>query len=263
MVRALLSDGHRVAGVDADEEALRRLVEGLGRPPELLAITCDLAAPDACRAAVQEIVATFGSLQAVINNAGIGSRHVPATRVQSQPGLDEIPADVWDRFFAINTRAPMLLSQAALPSMRAAGWGRIVNVTTSFRSMLNALPYGASKAALESMSAVWASQLIGLGVAVNVLIPGGPTDTPFVPEIGMARSSMLRPDIMAQPISWLLSDDSNGFHGRRITAARWPGAGVGLDAAIAASRPIGWPELGADAVWGQTSTQGQDGGGAT
>ncbi len=263
MVRALLSDGHCVAGVDADEAALRTLADGLGRPPRLHPIACDLAAPDACREAVEDTVAIFGGLHAVINNAGIGSRQVPATRVQSQPGLDEIPCDVWDRFFAINTRAAMLLCQAALPFMRAAQWGRIVNVTTSFRSMLNALPYGATKAALESMSAVWASELRGLGIGVTVLIPGGPTDTAFVPDIGMARSAMLRPEIMAAPIRWLLSDASDGFHGRRITAARWPEGEVDLAAAVAASRPIGWPELAGDAVWGQAPPKGGVGGAAT
>jgi len=259
MVRALLSDGHHVAAVDADAAALERLRESLGCPPSLHAIDCDLATPDACREAVRATAAAFGTLHAVINNAGIGSRQVPGTLVQSRPALDEIALDLWDRFFAINTRAPMLLSQAALPFMRAAGWGRIVNVTTSFRSMLNALPYGATKAALESMSAVWATQLIELGIAVNVLIPGGPTDTAFVPEIGMARASMLRPEIMAPPLRWLVSDNSDGFHGRRITAARWPAGAVDLDAARAVSRPIGWPELGADAVWGHAMVAGNDG----
>ncbi len=263
MVRALLSDGHRVAGADADDAALGALSESLGRPPGLLAIACDLAAPAACREAVQATVAAFGSLHAVINNAGIGSRSVPAARVQSQPALDEIPCDVWDRFFAINTRAPMLLCQEALPFMRAAQWGRIVNVTTSFRSMLNALPYGASKAALECMSAVWARELGQLGIGVNVLVPGGPTDTAFVPDIGMARSSMLRPEIMAAPIRWLLSDSSDGFHGRRITAARWPDGGVGVEAAVVASRPIGWPELAGDAVWGHAPTAAENGGAST
>lgn len=263
MVRALVSDGHRVAAVDADGAALRRLIESLGGPPGLHAMTHDLAEPNACREVVRATVATFGTLHAVINNAGIGSRHVPATRVQSQPALDEIPCAAWDRFFAINTRAPMLLCQGALRYMRAAQWGRIVNVTTSFRSMLNALPYGASKAALESMSAVWASQLGEFGIGVNVLVPGGPTDTGFVPDIGMARGSMLRPEIMAAPISWLMSDDSDGFHGRRITAARWPEGGVGVAAVIAASRPIGWPELASEAIWGRAPTTAKDGGAAT
>ncbi len=60
---------------------------------------------------------------------------------------------------------------------------------------------------------------------------------------------MLRPHIMGPPIAWLISDDSNGFSGRRITAARWDATLAGAEAARRASRAIGWPELGADAVW--------------
>jgi 3-oxoacyl-[acyl-carrier protein] reductase len=60
---------------------------------------------------------------------------------------------------------------------------------------------------------------------------------------------MLRPQIMGPPIAWLMSDEANGVTGRRITAARWDAALAPAAAAERASRPIGWPELGADAVW--------------
>ncbi len=79
MVRALLSDGHCVAGVDADEAALRTLADGLGRPPRLHPIACDLAAPDACREAVEDTVAIFGGLHAVINNAVVQNMWTGAT----------------------------------------------------------------------------------------------------------------------------------------------------------------------------------------
>jgi len=261
MVRALLADGHSVAGVDADASALARLhgslADGAGR---LKTFHADIADPEAGPAAVRAAAETFGNLHGVINNAGIGSRLVPGTRVQSRPALDEIPLPVWDRFFAVNVRAPMLVTQAALPFMHRAAWGRIINVTTSFRSMLGALPYGATKAALESMSAVWAAELIIHNITVNVLIPGGPTDTPFVPDIGMERSKMLRPAIMSAPVRWLFSDDSNGFHGRRITAARWRSDVPGIDAARAASRPVGWPELAGDAIWGASAQENEPNG---
>jgi NAD(P)-dependent dehydrogenase (short-subunit alcohol dehydrogenase family) len=158
------------------------------------------------------------------------------------------PADR-DRFYAINMRAAAVLLRALLPQLRQAGWGRVVNVTTSYRSMLSVLPYGPTKAALEAMSAVWAVELAPLGIGVAVLIPGGPTDTPFVPDIGMDRAKMLRPAIMGPPIRWLLSNASDGFLGR-IIAARWDPALPPEEARAKSSRPIGWPELTADAVWG-------------
>jgi NAD(P)-dependent dehydrogenase (short-subunit alcohol dehydrogenase family) len=116
--------------------------------------------------------------------------------------------------------------------------------------MLRVMPYGAAKAAVESMSAVWASELAESGVTVNVLVPGGPTDTPLISDAsGWPREKMLRPQIMGPPIAWLMSDEANGVTGRRITAARWDATLAPAAAAERAGRAIGWPELGADAVW--------------
>ena len=134
--------------------------------------------------------------------------------------------------------------------MKAAGWGRIVNNTTSFLTMLRILPYGATKAALESMSAIWAKELAGTGITVNVLIPGGPTDTAFIAEgSGISRDRMLKPAIMGPPASWLLSDDSHAMSGQRIVAARWDPAVPPAKAATNAARSIEWPELANDVVW--------------
>ncbi len=152
----------------------------------------------------------------------------------------------------------MLLMRAALPMMRAGGWGRVVNNTTSFRTMLRVLPYGATKAALEAASAVWAQELAGTGITVNVLIPGGPTDTPFIgADAGWSRDAMLKPAIMGPPLAWLLSGCGGPVTGQRIIAARWDAALPGAEAAAKAVRAIGWPELGADAVWLQGGSAGR------
>src|SRR4029077_14073245 len=161
-----------------------------------------------------------------------------------------LPADIWDKFYATNLRAPMLIVQAAVPHMRERGFGRIINNTTSFRSMLRVNPYGPLKAALEALSAVLATELKGDRITVNVLIPGGPTDTPFISDdAGWDRAKMLRPDGMGPPVCWLISDEAAGYTGNRIIAANWDATLPGAQAAAKAGRPIGWPELGADAVW--------------
>ena len=250
MIAALLSVGHRIAALDSDAEGLSALMAEHKSHPDLYAIEADLSTVSGCEAGMGAAVAHFSRVDAVVNNAGIGVSSLRPDAETRLPSLEELSAPVWDRFFAINVTAPMLLTRAAIPMMRAAGWGRIINNTTSFRTMLRVLPYGATKAALEASSAVWAAELAGSGITVNVLIPGGPTDTPFIgAESGWARDAMLRPSVMGPPLAWLVSDAAGDFTGQRIIAARWDYSLTGAEAAARASRAIGWPELGADAVW--------------
>jgi len=246
ITNALIGAGHSVAAIDRDAEGLKRLAT----TERILPIMADLASVAGCHEAVASTVARFGRLDAVINNAGIGVSSLRPDAEVNWPSIEELTCEAWDNFFAINTRAPWLVTQAALPHMRQGGTGRIVNVTTSFRTMLRILPYGATKSALESMSAVWAQELECDGITVNVLIPGGPTDTAIVGDgAGWDRAKMLRPAIMAPPACWLVSDEAAVYTGQRIIAANWDAKLPGAEAAKKAGRAIGWPELGADAVW--------------
>ena len=251
MTAALLKDGHAVAAVDRSGDGLTRLTAALGVGRErLLPIEAELSDAAACANAVEASAAHFGRLEGVVNNAGIGMSVIRPDAESHHPGIAEMTVEVWDRFFAVNVRAPLLVTQAALPHLRRAGWGRIVNNTTSYRTMLRVLPYGATKSALESMSAIWALELGGSGISVNVLVPGGPTDTPFIDNAtGWPRDQMLRPTIMGPPIAWLMSDASNGVTGKRFTAQHWDAALPPHEAAEKASRDIGWPELGAGPAW--------------
>jgi NAD(P)-dependent dehydrogenase (short-subunit alcohol dehydrogenase family) len=251
MTQALLAAGHAVAAVDRDAAALTRLTAQHGAAKDRLhPIVADLATASGCDSAVAAARTRFGAIDAVINNAGIGMSSVRPDAEARAPGIAELTPEIWDGFMAIFVRAPLMLVRAALPDMKRRGFGRIVNNTTSYVTMLRVLPYGAAKAALESMSAVWAKELDGSGITVNVLVPGGPTDTPLIDDAsGWPRDKMLRPEIMGPPTAWLVSDEAGAFTGRRITAARWDTALEPADAAQRASRAIGWPELAADAVW--------------
>ena len=251
MTDALLAAGHAVAAIDRDAKALDRLAAAhAGSKDRLHPIRADLSTPAGCEAAMAAARARFGAIGAVINNAGIGMSSVRPDAEVRTPGIEELTPEIWDRFLAIFVRAPVMLVRAALPDMKRGGFGRIVNNTTSYVTMLRVLPYGAVKAALESMSAVWAKELDGSGITVNVLVPGGPTDTPFIAEeTGWPREKMLRPEIMGPPTAWLISDAAKNFSGRRVTAARWDNNLPPAEAAARASRAIGWPELAADAVW--------------
>jgi len=253
IVQSLLAEGHCVAAVDRNERALQRLTEDFcdsNAADRLCAIVRDLNFETACEEAVEIAIQHFGRVEAVINNAGIGVSSIRPDAELHHPAIEELTNDIWNQFFAINVRAPMLMVRAALPQMKAVGWGRIVNNTTSFHTMLRVLPYGATKAALEAMSAVWAAELADTRITVNVLIPGGPTDTAFIAdESGIPRDQMLKPEIMGPPASWLISDASQHLTGQRIIAAHWDTHLPPAEAAKTAARVIGWPELSADVVW--------------
>lgn len=253
MASALLAAGHAVAAVDIDGAALTHMAHECATAVAegtLHTIAADVADEAACNDAVAAARAQFGRVDVLINNAGIGVSMLRADAEARHPTIGELTPEIWDRFFAVNVRAPMLLLRAALPVMREGGFGRIINNTTSYRTMLRVLPYGATKAALESMSAVWAEELAGTGITVNVLIPGGPTDTRFIgDQCGWPRAQMLRPAVMGPPACWLVSDAAGDITGQRVTAGRWNAALAPAEAAKYAMRPIGWPELAGDAVW--------------
>jgi len=255
MTAALLADGHAVAAVDRDAAALERLAaHAKDAGTRLHPILADLQSERACDAAVEAATTRSGAVDVLINNAGIGISSIRPDAEARHPGIDELTPATFDAFLAIFVRAPVALARAAVPGMRQRRWGRIVNNTTSYLTMLRVLPYGAAKAAFESLSAVWANELAGSGITVNVLVPGGPTDTPFIADAsGWPREKMLKPAIMGPPTRWLVSDAAQNFSGRRITAARWDTSLPPAEAAQRASRPIGWPELSADAVWLQGS----------
>jgi NAD(P)-dependent dehydrogenase (short-subunit alcohol dehydrogenase family) len=252
MTQALLRVGHCVAAVDRDASGLERLASAWTTRADgrFHAIFADLGSEAGCEHSVEATRVQFGTVDAVINNAGIGMSSIRPDAETRHPTIEELTPEWWNRFLAIFVQAPMVITRAAIASMKQGGWGRIINNTTSYRTMLRVLPYGAVKAALEAMSAVWAKELEGSGITVNVLVPGGPTDTPFIAnEVGWPRSAMLRPQIMGPPVCWLMSEESNGVTGTRITAARWDPDLPTTQAAQRASRAIGWPELSGDAVW--------------
>jgi NAD(P)-dependent dehydrogenase (short-subunit alcohol dehydrogenase family) len=102
-------------------------------------------------------------------------------------------------------------------------WGPIVNITTSLGTMLNAgsPTCGPSKAALEALSAIMAKDLDGIGVTVNVLVPGGVTDTPMISDqAGFDRDKLIQPDVMVPPLVWLVSDTAGKVTGRPFLAVQ-------------------------------------------
>src|SRR5262249_21698597 len=187
---------------------LQKAAEERQQGTRLLTIEADLAQDEAIPEIIAKAKARFGAIDILVNNAGVGQATIRNDNRQNPIKFWEITPEQWKLFVAVHNNAPMALSRALVHDMMARKWGRIVNVTTSLGTMIRegSPTYGPSKAALEAFSAIMAKDLAGTGVTVNVLVPGGVTNTGMVPlEAGYAREEMIQPEIMAPPLNWLIS----------------------------------------------------------
>ena len=255
LVRGLLGAGAKVAALDVDGKRLDELADlheeslGTGR---LVTARTDISHHAECERAVAEARARLGGLHILINNGALGMGIIRVDHMTELVGIHEIDPEMWDRFVAVNLSGAWYMTRAAAGGMLAQGWGRIVNVTTSFFTMLRGRfhPYGPAKAGLEAMSAGHAAEFEGRGVTVNVVVPGGPSDTPMVPmEAGFDRSTMIPPTAMVPPILWLCSEAGGAHSSHRYIAANWDAAADPVAAAEGCRAPIGWPDLAQNPVW--------------
>jgi NAD(P)-dependent dehydrogenase (short-subunit alcohol dehydrogenase family) len=249
LVEGLLGAGIRVAAVDRTRDGLNAVTtvaREQGREANLLTIEADLSRDGAVSDIVQQARGGFGAIDILVNNAGIGQATLRPGNWQQPLRFWDITADQWRQFVAVHTTAPLLLAQAVVPEMTERKWGRIVNVTTSLGTMIRSgsPTYGPSKAALEAFSAIMSKDLDGSGVTVNVLVPGGVTNTPMVPlEAGFDRQDMIQPEVMAPPLVWLVSDAAGGVTGRRFLAVHWDAALPPAQAAEKAGTPVAWTSI--------------------
>ena len=130
-------------------------------------VRADLADPSACRAAVDEAASTFGRLDLVINMASV---------YQALP-FDALDTDAWDRQLASDLRSAYLVALAAVPHLRAAGGGRIVNfsdwVAASGRPRYEGfVPYYVAKAGVKALTEALALELAADQILVNAVAPG-------------------------------------------------------------------------------------------
>jgi len=249
LVKGLLEAGIRVAAVDRTRDGLNALAKGAreqGRDANLLTIEADLSRDAAISDIVGQARGRFGAIDILVNNAGVGQATLRPGNWQEPLRFWDITADQWRLFVAVHTTAPLLLAQAVVPEMRERNWGRIVNVTTSLGTMIRSgsPTYGPSKAALEAFSAIMAKDLEGSGITVNVLVPGGVTNTPMVPnEAGFDRQEMIQPEVMAPPLVWLVSDAAQAVSGRRFLAVHWDPKLAPAEAAEKAGAPVAWTSI--------------------
>jgi NAD(P)-dependent dehydrogenase (short-subunit alcohol dehydrogenase family) len=248
MTLGLLRGGIDLAAVDKEAAWLDELkaAAGGGAGGALHPICADLAHPAAFDIIVSTVLGTLGRIDILVNNAGIGQGSIRADQRRNPIRFWEITSEQWERFVAVNATAPLMMARAVVPHMTRVHRGRIVTVTTSLGTMLREgyVLYGASKAAAEAATAVMAADLAGTGVTANVLVPGGMTDTRIVPDAAVAdRNRLLRPEIMAPPLLWLVSDAAAQVTGRRFLAAHWDTSLPPAEAAEKCGAPIAWKSI--------------------
>lgn len=248
MTLGLLDAGWRVLAVDrggAGLEALALAAQPYEAKRHLDCMPIDLTEDASATAVIARALQSFGRIDALINNAGLNMMSHMNSRVTLRPKFWEVEPAVFRLFNEINVVVPFRLCAAVVPHMLAAGSGRIVNVTTSLGSMLSAgmTPYAQSKASAESLSAVMAADLEGTGITVNVIVPGGPVDTPMVGDYPpMPRDRYLQPDVMVPPLLWLLSDEAM-VSGMRYIARLWDPQLDPARAAAMAGAPVAWSSI--------------------
>lgn len=245
MALELASLGARVAlHGSAETDALAATLaeaEALA-PGRVMALACDVAEAAACEALVAAVEARLGPLDALVNNAGLGMRAISETFNTEPARFWEADPEAWARIVATNVNGPFHMARAAVPGMVARGRGKIVNVSTSDVTMIRRgyAPYGPSKAALEAASRVWAQDLEGTGVTVNVYLPGGAADTDLLPPSTSKRGAdgnLFPASIMRRGIGWLCGPGSDGMTGARFIARLWDTALPPAEAASQARSP--------------------------
>jgi NAD(P)-dependent dehydrogenase (short-subunit alcohol dehydrogenase family) len=249
MTLGLLSGGIDVAAVDKEPvwlDELKAAASGRSFSGALHTIRADLTDPASFETVVSTVLGASGRIDVLINNAGIGQDSIRADRRRSPIRFWEITPEQWSRFVAVNATAPLMMARAVVPHMLRAKRGRIVTVTTSLGTMLREgyILYGASKAAAEAATAIMSADLAGTGVTANVLVPGGMTDTRIIGDGAVAdRSRLLRPEIMAPPLLWLISDEAAQVTGQRFLAVHWDTSLPPAEAAEKCGAPIAWKSI--------------------
>ncbi|MFJ3669909.1 SDR family NAD(P)-dependent oxidoreductase [Streptomyces sp. NPDC090106] len=155
---ALAGRGYRVAGLDLVPQP-----QTADRILDYVELVADVTDEDGVRAGLERVIDRFGTLHVVVNNAGV----YPAAP------FEEVTAEEWRHVMRVNLEAPFLVVRAALPYLKAAGWGRIVNVASAavFTAPPVMVPYVASKMGLIGFTRALASALAPDGITVNAIAP--------------------------------------------------------------------------------------------
>jgi len=208
--------GSRVAFFDVQDAPARRLVavltaEGCPIPKY---VDCDLTDVAAIARGVAEVIAAWGTIDVLVNNAANDHRH----------SIEEVTEEYWDRSVAVNLRSQFFTIQAVLPAMRRARHGSIINMSSiSWMIPSTGLPlYITAKAAIVGLTRTLAHELGADGIRVNAVLPGAiaterQKELWYTPEYKaeiLASQALKRdilPDDVARLVLFLAADDSSAI----------------------------------------------------
>lgn len=217
-VLRFLAGGAKVACLDRDADALAALDRRAG----LFPLVADLRDPAGLAAAVDEAAKLLDGLDGVVNSAG----------VDLLAPLEAMSDDDWQLVMAVNLTGPMLVCRAALPHLRRAGGGSIVNVSSGagLQPLRDRTAYCASKAGLQMFSKALAMEAAEFGIRVNVVCPGAVETDLFrssLPDANSeaalaavrdryALSRIADPEEIAAAIAFLTGNDASYITGAAL-----------------------------------------------
>ncbi|MCL1835628.1 MAG: SDR family oxidoreductase [Oscillospiraceae bacterium] len=222
MAKTLLAHNATVAiaarGGDKLEKAYSALKE---ISADVYRVDMDVRDLGSVASAADWVAKNFERVDMLVNNAGIGMRGANTGSRDAPTPFYEIPVDAFRNIVETNFIGYFYVARAIVPLILKSGGGRVVNVSTGLRTMTarGQLPYGPARAAAEAMSVILTDELKGKNTTVNVLLPGGASNTGFVPEDERGRfdlSALLPASILNEAILFLSSGLAKGMTGERI-----------------------------------------------
>ena len=216
IVEGFVNQGARVAFIDLQMDAGNALVERLNSAGEHAPTfhPCDLTKTHATQQVVAKMLATFETVDVLVNNAGDDTRHA----------IEDVTPASWDQGMAVNLKHQFFMSQAVLPTMRAARRGSIINMSSiGWVIPSTNLPiYVTAKAAIVGMTRTMAHEVGGDNIRVNCVMPGAILTERqkrlwFTEEYkakvlaNQALKRMLQPNEVARVVQFLAADDSSAI----------------------------------------------------